>query len=70
MMPGCQNDVDEIIRSVGAAEEDVTYSVTLGDLQACAKRMLSIIMQSSAYENAVPYAAAKCGLEGFVKVER
>ena len=69
-MPGSQADVDEIIASVGAAEGDVVCPITLGDLQACAKRMLSLIMQCSAYEGAVPYAAAKAGLEGFVKVER
>lgn len=69
-MPGCQNDVDEIIRSVGAAEGSVKCPITLGDLQACAKRMISVIMQSSAYEDAVPYGAGKIGLEGYVKVER
>nr|WP_321152696.1 glycoside hydrolase family 3 C-terminal domain-containing protein [uncultured Acetatifactor sp.] len=57
-MPGSQADVDEIVKSVGAAEGDVTCPITLGDLQACAKRMLSIIMQSSVYEGSVPYAAS------------
>lgn len=69
-MPGSQEDVDEIIRSVDAAEGTVECPITLGELQACAKRMLSIIMQSSAYEGAVPYTAEMCGLEGYVKVER
>lgn len=68
-MPGSQMDVDEIIKSVGAAEGSVECPITLGDLQACAKRMISVIMQSSCYEGAVPYAAEKCGLEGYVKVE-
>lgn len=49
IMPGSQEDVDEIIRSVGASENSVTCPITLGDLQACAKRMLNIIMRSSAY---------------------
>lgn len=57
-MPGSQNDVDEIIKSVGAAEGSVEYPITLGDLQACAKRMLDIILQSSVYENSVPYTAS------------
>lgn len=69
-MPGSQADVDEIIASVGAAEGDVECPITLGDLQTCSKRMLRLIMQCSAYDGAVPYAAAKAGLEGFVKVER
>ena len=58
-MPGSQNDVDEIIRSVGAAEGEAAYPITLGDLQACAKRILNIILQSSAYADAVPYAASR-----------
>lgn len=57
-MPGSQKDVDEIIKSVGAAEGSVTCPITLGDLQACARRMLHIILQASVYENAVPYAAS------------
>ncbi len=48
-MPGKQDDVDEIIASVGAKEGDVVCPITLGDLQACAKRMLNTIMKSSAY---------------------
>ncbi len=69
-MPGSQADVDEIIASVGAAEGDVRCPITLGDLQACSKRMLNLISQCSSYDGAVPYAAEKAGLEGYVKVER
>lgn len=54
-MPGSQKDVDDIIKAVGAAEGEVECPITLGDLQACAKRMLNIIAQSSAYEGAVAY---------------
>ncbi len=57
-MPGSQADVDEIIRSVDAAEGSVPYPITLGDLQACAKRILNIILQSAAYEGSRPYAAS------------
>lgn len=46
-MPGKQEDVDEIIASVGAKEGDVVCPITLADLQACAKRMLNTIMKSS-----------------------
>ena len=48
-MPGKQEDVDEIIASVGAKEGEVVCPITLGDLQVCAKRMLNTIMKSSAY---------------------
>ncbi len=55
VMPGSQADVDEIVRSVDAEAGNVPYPITLGDLQACAKRMLSSILQSAAYEDSVPY---------------
>ncbi len=55
IMPGSQKDVDEIVRSVGAAEKEVQCSITIGDLKACAKRMLKIILASSAYEGSLPY---------------
>ena len=56
-MPGKQGDVDEIVASVGAAVGSVVCPITLGDLQACAKRMLEIIAKSSVYEGAKPYQA-------------
>jgi len=55
IMPGSQEDVDKIIAAVGAKEGEVSCPITLADLQACAKRMIKIIMQSAAYEDAVPY---------------
>lgn len=58
IMPGSYEDVEEIIRSVGAREGSVRCPITLGDLQACAKRILNIVRQSSAYEDAVAYAAS------------
>ena len=54
-MPGSQADVDEIVRSVGAKEGEVPCPITLGDLQACAGRMLKVIAGSSVYEDAEPY---------------
>lgn len=59
IMPGSQEDVDDILKSVGAKEGEVDCPITLADLQACAKRMIQIIMQSYAYEDAVPYKALK-----------
>ncbi len=59
IMPGSQRDVDEIVKAVGAGEGEVECPLTLAELQACAKRMIKIIMQSYAYEDAVPYEALK-----------
>ena len=50
IMPGSQDDYDDIVRSVGADQGSVACPITLGELQACAKRMLNIILQSSAYD--------------------
>ncbi|MBR1931951.1 MAG: glycoside hydrolase family 3 C-terminal domain-containing protein [Lachnospiraceae bacterium] len=69
-MPGSQTDVDEICNAVGAAAGAVKCPITLGDLQACAGRMLNLILRSSAYEGAVPYQAQKIGMEGYVEVRR
>ena len=49
-MPGSRYDIDHIIRAVGAGEGEVEYPITLADLQACAKRLIRVIMKSSAYE--------------------
>ena len=55
IMPGSQEDVDKIVAAVGAKEGEAEYPITLADLQACAKRMINVIMQSAAYEDAKPY---------------
>lgn len=55
IMPGSQEDVDKIIAAVGAKEGEIPCAITLADLQACAKRIIKIIMQSAAYEDAAPY---------------
>jgi beta-glucosidase len=69
-MPGNQKDVDDIIAAVGAEAGSVEYPLTLGDLQACAKRMLTLISKCAAYEGAVPYDAEKLGVEGYIAVEK
>ena len=46
IMPGSQNDVDEIIKSVGAKEGEVEYPLTIQELQACAIRILRMIAKS------------------------
>ncbi|MGN0298534.1 MAG: glycoside hydrolase family 3 protein [Lachnospiraceae bacterium] len=44
IMPGSQKDVDTIIRSVNAKEDEVTCPIQLGDLQACTKHLLYVIL--------------------------
>lgn len=46
IMPGSQEDLDEIICSVDASKGEVDCPIPFGDLQACAKRILNIVMQS------------------------
>lgn len=48
-MPGRKEDVEEILRSVGAKEGEVSYPLTKADLQACAKRVLSVVMKRVVY---------------------
>lgn len=47
IMPGNQNDVETILASVGAAKGEARCPITLGELQACAGRVIA--------------AAIKCG---------
>ena len=48
-MPGSKEDVEEIMGSVGAKEGEAVYPLTRADLQACAKRVLSVVMKSVVY---------------------
>ncbi len=50
-MPGSQEDLDEILRSVNAAPGQVPYPLTRAQLQACTKRILNSVLTSSAYED-------------------
>ena len=47
IMPGSQNDVDDIVKSVGAKDGEVEYPLTLSELQSCARRILNTIMSAS-----------------------
>ena len=49
IMPGSQEDIDEILRSVGAEKGSVKYPLTVEELRVCAERMLTIIAKSNAY---------------------
>lgn len=50
IMPGSQEDVDEILASVGASEGEVKCPITLGELRACAVRILKVLAKSNAYD--------------------
>nr|MBO6295421.1 glycoside hydrolase family 3 protein [Schwartzia sp. (in: firmicutes)] len=43
VMPGSQEDVNAIIAAVGADSSKNPYALTLAELQACAKRILSLV---------------------------
>lgn len=48
-MPGSQKDVEDILSAINNPKHE--YSLSLGDLQACTKRILKIVLNSSAYES-------------------
>ena len=45
IMPGSQEDIDEILRSVGAEKGSVKYPLTVEELRVCAERMLTILQK-------------------------
>lgn len=44
-MPGCQLNVDDIVKAVESGEEVDGYKITLGDLQYCAKNVIGVVMK-------------------------
>ncbi len=44
-MPGCQENVDDILRAVKTGEEVDGYRITLGDLQFCAANLLRVAIR-------------------------
>lgn len=44
-MPGSDRDVNDILNALDKKEGEVPYPLTLGELQACARRMLKLILQ-------------------------
>ena len=44
-MPGSDRDVEDILNALGKKEGEVPYPLTLGELQACAKRMIALILR-------------------------
>ncbi|HWT75367.1 MAG TPA: glycoside hydrolase family 3 N-terminal domain-containing protein [Mobilitalea sp.] len=68
-MPGCQQNVDDIVEAVDAKENSVPYPLTLGELQYCALNILKSVRQSSCYEGAKPYREQFGELPWIMKVE-
>ncbi|MPW25852.1 beta-glucosidase [Alkalibaculum sp. M08DMB] len=64
IMPGSDNDIDSIIAGVQSGE------LNLGDLQACAKHILNIIMRSHQYKGAKPYSEQFTELPYAVNVKK
>lgn len=67
IMPGGETDISGILAAVDAIEGE---SITVADLQACAKNVLNIIMKSACYEGAKPYGEHFESLDWAVKVEK
>ena len=44
-MPGSDRDVNDILDALGKKDGETPYPLTLGELQACAKRILNLIMR-------------------------
>ena len=44
-MPGSEKDVNDILNALGKKPGDVPYPLTLGELQAAAKRILNLVMR-------------------------
>jgi len=54
-MPGCQENIDDIIAAVKADESSSGVKLSLAQLQECTKNILRIVAYSSRYEEAKPY---------------
>ena len=44
IMPGSQADIDSILRAVDAADDEVPCPITRAELQACARRILNMVV--------------------------
>lgn len=59
IMPGTEEDVEDIIASVGAEEGTVFCPITLGQLQFCAGNIIKLLIQTACYEGAESYSLTK-----------
>lgn len=64
IMPGSDTDINGIIEGVKSGD------LELGDLQACAKRVLNLVMRSHQYEGAKPYGEQFVELPWIVNVNK
>jgi beta-glucosidase len=46
-MPGCQKNVDDLVRAVETGEELDGYRITLADLQFCAGRVINAVVKTT-----------------------
>lgn len=44
-MPGCQKNIDDIVKAISSNKEMDGYKIALGDLQFCAKNLLKVILK-------------------------
>ena len=56
IMPGSLADIEDIVASAGAENTGVRCPIRLADLQFCVKNILTLLMQTSRYDNAKPYS--------------
>ena len=67
-MPGCLQNVDDIIDAVMDNELKTPNQLTLGELQNCTRNILRCISKSSCYQGAVSYTEQFMELPWIIKV--
>lgn len=45
-MPGCRENMEDIVHAVESGEEKDGYKITLADLQFCARNVLHIVAKT------------------------
>lgn len=63
IMPGCQEDYDEIVKAVKTGE------LSMDDVKTCAARVISLVWKSNAMEHATPYFDRFPNLKPYCQVE-
>lgn len=68
-MPGCQENIDDIVAAVKAENGSSSEKLTLAELQECTRNILRIVAYSSRYEDAKPYTQHFTELPWLFRVE-
>jgi beta-glucosidase len=68
-MPGCQENIDDILTALKPKKDAAFEVISKADLQACAINILRVIRYSSCYESAKPYTQHFESLPWAVKAE-